>query len=53
MLAHYLSEHCEDDKFAEIIANSTESSEISGKKLGHLAKLSLTLKKNDSFMRMS
>ena len=36
-----------------MIANSTESSSKKDKNLGHLAKLTLALKKNESFMRLS
>lgn len=53
MVGYHLSSTCQDSKLAQIIVNSTQSSELKDKNLGHLAKLTLSLKKDESFMRLS
>ena len=54
LVAHYITEHCSEDELATLIAKSTDkTASFSLKALANLAKLSLSMKKQESFQRLS
>jgi hypothetical protein len=52
MIGHYLAERIEDDILVELISRGTEAERVSEKNIGYLAKLALSLKRNESFQRL-